>query len=75
MTTEDSNPNGAAVRFLVDGAELGTHTGYERVVYMFDGHDAGAVAHARERWKAAKAEGCDIAYWQQSPEGRWEKKA
>ncbi len=42
---------------------------------MFDGHDSGAVAHAREQWKAAKAAGCEIAYWQQSPEGRWEKKA
>ena len=46
-----------------------------RIVYMFDGHDAGAVEHARVQWKAAKAAGCEVAYWQQSPEGRWEKKA
>ena len=75
LTTDEANPNGAAVRFLVDGAEINEHNGYERIVYMFDGHDSGAVAHARERWKAAKAAGCQIAYWQQSAEGRWEKKA
>ncbi len=75
LTTEDANPNGANVRFLVDGAEASEITGYERVVYLFDGHDGAAVARAREQWKAAKAAGCEVTYWQQSPEGRWEKKA
>jgi DNA polymerase III subunit chi len=74
LTTEDANPNGAAVRFLVDGAEAAEHTGYERIVHLFDGQDASAVAQAREQWKAAKAAGCAITYWQQSPEGRWEKR-
>src|SRR5262245_11485953 len=75
LTTEEANPNGASVRFLVDGAEASELTSYERVVYLFDGHDGSAVARAREQWKAAKAAGCEVAYWQQSPEGRWEKKA
>jgi DNA polymerase III subunit chi len=75
LTSEESNPNGATVRFLVDGAETGAYAGYERVVYMFDGRDPSAVEHAREQWKAAKAAGCTVAYWQQSAEGRWEKKA
>jgi DNA polymerase III subunit chi len=75
LTTEDANPNGASVRFLVDGAEASDITGYARIVYLFDGHDGAAVARAREQWKAAKAAGCEVAYWQQSPEGRWEKKA
>jgi DNA polymerase-3 subunit chi len=75
LTTEDANPNGAAVRFLVDGAEASEITGYVRIVYLFDGHDASAVARAREQWKAAKAQGCEVTYWQQSPEGRWEKRA
>ena len=66
---------GATVRFLVDGAEAAEHTGYDRIVYLFDGHDAGAVARAREQWKAAKDAGCEVTYWQQSPEGRWEKRA
>jgi len=75
LTTEDANPNGATVRFLVDGAEMPELAGYERIVFLFDGHDAAAVAQAREQWKAAKEAGCAATYWQQSPEGRWEKKA
>jgi DNA polymerase-3 subunit chi len=75
LTTEETNPNGATVRFLVDGAGMPELAGYERIVFLFDGHDAGAVAQAREQWKAVKAAGCEATYWQQSPEGRWEKRA
>jgi DNA polymerase III subunit chi len=75
LTTEDANPNGATVRFLVDGAGMPELAGYERLVFLFDGHDASAVAQAREQWKAVKAAGCEATYWQQSPEGRWEKRA
>lgn len=75
LTLEDDNPNAAAVRFLVDGAQLATLTGYLRVVLIFDGHDQVAVETARAHWKAAKAQGCTATYWQQSPQGRWERKA
>ncbi len=75
LTTEETNPNGATVRFLVDGAELADLSGYQRVVYLFDGHDPAAVANAREQWKAAKGAGHTISYWQQSSEGRWENRA
>jgi DNA polymerase-3 subunit chi len=75
LTTEETNPNGATVRFLVDGAELADLSGYDRVVYLFDGHDPSAVARAREQWKAAKSAGHTISYWQQSSEGRWENRA
>lgn len=75
LTTGETNPNGAQVRFFVDGAdadELGT---YERAVHLFDGRDADAVQRAREQWSAAKAAGHDVTYWQQGEAGRWEKKA
>ena len=75
LTAEDDNPNAATVRFLVDGAEAGDFTPYTRVVYLFEGRDAAAVARAREQWTAAKQAGCEVTYWQQSAEGRWEKKA
>ncbi len=75
LTSDEDNPNGAQVRFLVDGAETGELTAYARVVYLFDGRDAAAVARAREQWKGARASGSDVTYWQQSAEGRWEKKA
>ena len=31
--------------------------------------------HRRAQWKAAKAAGCAVTYWQQSQSGRWEQKA
>jgi DNA polymerase-3 subunit chi len=74
LTTTADNPNGATVRFMVDGADCGDITPYARVVYLFDGRDAAAVDLARTQWKAAKGAGAQVTYWQQSPEGRWEKK-
>jgi DNA polymerase III subunit chi len=75
LTTGDETPNGAGVRFLIDGAPPAAFTGMNRMVFMFDGNDGEAVAAARGHWKAAKAAGCGLTYWQQSDSGRWEKKA
>jgi DNA polymerase-3 subunit chi len=75
LTVSEDNPNGATVRFLVDGAAAGDLSAYARVVYLFDGRDATALDQARAQWTAAKAAGSEVTYWQQSPEGRWEKRA
>ena len=75
LTTGEDNPNGAGVRFLVDGADCGELGGYGRVVYLFDGRDEDARAKAREQWKAAKNAGFTVTYWQQNERGGWEKKA
>lgn len=75
LTVGDETPNGAGVMFLVDGADVPSFDGYERVVHLFDGHDTEAVARARDQWKIAKAAGCGVTYWQQNQQGRWEKKA
>jgi DNA polymerase-3 subunit chi len=75
LTTGDGNPNGATVRFLVDGAAPRNVEKYDRLVLMFDGHDQQQLEQAREQWKALKAEGHTLTYWQQNEEGRWEKKA
>lgn len=75
LTNDDDNPNGAGVRFLVDGAAPAAFAGYSRLVFLFDGHDEAAVTAARQQWKAAKAAGCAVTYWQQSEGGRWEKRA
>jgi len=75
LTTGADNPNGATVRFLVERAvadEVGT---YDRVVHIFDGADEAAIAQARDQWKAGKAGGHSVAYWQQDVDGRWKKKA
>jgi DNA polymerase-3 subunit chi len=42
---------------------------------IFDGRDAAALDAARGQWKLARLNGHDVTYWQQSSEGRWEKKA
>jgi DNA polymerase-3 subunit chi len=75
LTAKDDNPNGATVRFLVDGAEAPDLTGYMRVVYIFDGRDEDALAQARAEWKKIKNSGLTVTYWQQNDNGRWEKKA
>lgn len=73
LTTGEETPNGAGVRFLVDGATAADLSGLVRAVYMFDGNDAEAKARAREHWQAARAAGHTVTYWRQSSEGRWEK--
>ncbi len=75
LTTDEDNPNGAAIRFLVDGALLARFSGYMRVVIIFDGADRPAVEAARAQWKAARSEGCTVTYWQQTEAGRWENRA
>jgi DNA polymerase-3 subunit chi len=76
LTTNDDNPNGASVRFLIDGAPVPVDAAtYERIVLMFDGEDDDAVAVARTRWSEVKAQGFDATYWQPDEQGRWVKKA
>lgn len=75
LTAGNDNPNRAAVRFLVDGAQTGDIAAYDRVVYLFDGRDAEAVGEARKAWTEAKSAGHAVTYWQQGERGRWEKKA
>jgi DNA polymerase-3 subunit chi len=75
LTAGDENPNASQVRFLVDGAEAGAFQAYARLVYLFDGGDAAAVAKAREQWRSAIDAGCAATYWKHSPEGGWQKKA
>ncbi len=75
LTTATDNPNGASVRFFVDGASTDSFDGYERIVFLFDGADEEAIATAREAWKAALAAGADATYWRQDERGKWAKQA
>ncbi len=75
LTVRDDNPNGATVRFLLDRAPMPEDGPYERLVLMFDGSDADAVAEARQRWQAAKARGFAVTYWQADDKGRWQRRA
>lgn len=75
ITDKAGNENEADIRFFIDGGEVTEHQGYERLVYIFNGNDQDVLNKAREQWKLAKAAGLEATYWQQSNEGRWEKKA
>ncbi len=74
ITTANDNPNGAMVRFFIDRAVPQTADGYQRIVYLFSGHDPDAVSEARLAWRSLLP-GNTLTYWQQEPDGRWVKKA
>jgi DNA polymerase III subunit chi len=74
LTANADNPNGATVRFLVDGASVAADAaGYERIVLLFDGEDPEAVEMARACWGEAKAAGADVTYWRADENGRWQR--
>ena len=75
LTTGEGNQNAAQIRFLVDGASPPELSGYERAVFLFDGHDAAQLEAARGHWKTMKEAGHAVTYWQQTPDRRWERKA
>lgn len=75
LTIGPENPNGAGVRFLLDGADMDSYAGYVRIVVIFDGRDEEAVTRARGQWQRVRAQGCKATYWRQSDAGRWEQKA
>ena len=72
LTDGEDDPNGARVRFLVERAAPGDLSGYERVVFLFDGHDAAALEQARAEWRARKGS-AEMIYWKQTGTGGWEK--
>ena len=76
LTLDETNPNAAAVRFLVEGASMpGDVAAYQRVVVLFDGDDPEALEQARARWSRAKEEGFEVTYWVTDKNGRWQRQA
>lgn len=76
LTINAENPNGAAVRFLVDGAAVPADaSAYQRLVLLFDGDDPEALEAARERWTSAKKDGFEVTYWRTDENGRWQRQA
>jgi DNA polymerase III subunit chi len=80
LTTGTENPNGAALRLFVEGAEImpalkESSANYARAVVLFDGRDAEELACARAQWKEVRELGFEASYWQQDEKGRWQKQA
>ena len=74
LTASAENPNGATVRFLVDGADLAADAGdYQRIVLLFDGDDPEVLEMARRRWTEAKKTGAEVTYWKADENGRWQR--
>lgn len=65
--------NGARFLLLTGGVRVDALDDYERVFDLFDGTDVAATEAARDRWRAAKEAGHQLAYWQQTASG-WQKK-
>ena len=76
ITVEAGNPNAAQIFFYVGGAQPADWAELNelaRVVLLFDGRDAQALAAARAAWKEARDAGHDVTYWKESPSGKFEK--
>jgi DNA polymerase III subunit chi len=76
LTVNGENPNGATVRFLVDGALMpGDAAAYQRLVLLFDGNDPEAVESARQGCGKAEADGFAVTIWRADEHGRWQRQA
>ena len=75
ITAADENPNKADILVLTRGCTAPDMGAYALCCEMLDGNDDEAVLAARARWKVYKEAGHELAYWQQNPQGGWEKKA
>ncbi len=75
LAAGDENPNAAAYRFFIDGAQPADIGNLSRASILFDGTDASAIDLARALWKRFKSEGHAISYWKQDEQGRWKDQA
>ncbi len=77
LTTTTENPNKAQVLVLTDGftASDKALSDFLMVCDLFNGNDPQALAAARNRWRACKSVGHQLAYWQQTEAGSWVRKA
>jgi len=74
LSLDDENLNDANVLMLVDGAKIPDISGFERVLYIFDGNTPERVTQAREDWKVLKETEANLSYLQQNDQGGWDQK-
>ena len=75
LANSASSSVGFDALFLIDGADMSDVSNAQRVMVMIDGRSEEAVQRERGRWKQLKDAGATMSYWQQGPQGGWEKKA
>lgn len=75
LTHADGNPNGAEALFLVDAAAPPADLSpFARVLLLFDGNDPDAVEAGRRDYRALRAAGHELSYWQEDEGGGWRKR-
>jgi len=75
LTDHPENPNEATILVVTDGMIVDDLENYQRCLDLFDGNNRESVGAARDRWTAARAQGHELHYWQQTDRGVWEEKA
>ena len=75
LSADDENLNVARLLFLADGADVPSGAAhFERVFYIFDGHNDNELVKARNTWKMFGQDDIERHYWQQNDLGKWEEK-
>ena len=75
IATSVENLNEASLLVTVDGVEIPDLDAFQRCVDMFDGRIESELSAARARWRRRADDRHTVTYYEQTPEGRWEKRA
>ena len=75
LVSNDDNLNNADLLILTHNLDSEKIGDYELCCEIFDGRNDTDVQKARHKWKLYKEEGHSVTYWQQTPQGGWEKRA
>ena len=73
ISAQAENRNGATLLVITDGRSESTPDNWARILDIFDGKDAEAVAAARQRWTAYKEQGHELSYLKQTENGGWQQ--
>lgn len=74
LTTQEECPNNASFLVVTEGMGVTSLTPYQRCFYIFDGQDPEALEKAQVFWKTCEQQQHALFYWQQTPQGTWEKR-
>ena len=76
LSSDDDTPNDATLLFAVDGADIDPQNpqNFERIFYVFDGHNENELSKARQTWKTFISDEVEKHYWQQTELGQWQEK-
>lgn len=75
LSDQDDNPNNADMLVLTYNMPCETISNFRLCCEIFDGRIEQDVQAARKRWSQYKEQGHSLTYWQQTPQGGWEKNA